>query len=269
MSNELTCYIQAVEVCTPGMMNWQMAKDIFLGHQLYQCTEAVVPCTNMLPARENRRASSTIHLSLHIAEKLQQQAQIEANTWRSVLASSDGDMDIFHYLSQTLSQTEPAISPTLFHQSLHNSAAGCLHIAAKSQQASVSISAGNDTFSAGLLTSMIEVCTASLPVLFVAYNMTSPPPMNVHNPMLTWFGSGFIFTPEQGAASIAKLTCSLVDKQDETILSLPSLNDLRLGNPIARCLPLLEHLAHQGCHSLYLNYLDQQSLKIQIQVYST
>lgn len=262
MSNKLTCYIQAIEVCTPGMMNWQAAEDIFLGHKIYQKDEQPVPHNTILPARENRRASSTIHLSLHIAEKLQQQANMQPNEWRSVLASSDGDMDIFHSLSQSLSQEEPSVSPTLFHQSLHNSAAGYLHIAMQSQQASVSISAGNDTFSSGLLTAMIDLCTSRFPVLFVAYNMTSPMPVHNHHPIITWFGSGFIFTPEKTAASIAKITCSLIDKQDETVSSL---NELRLSNPIARSLPLLEHMARQSREPVYLNYLDQQSLKIEIE----
>jgi hypothetical protein len=248
-------------------MNWAGVKTPFAYRQGYPIAQDAVPNADILPSREKRRASPTVNLCLYIAEKLQQQSSLDADKLRSVFASSDGDMDIFHYLSNELSKPEPAISPTLFHQSLHNSAAGYWHIVTNSKQASVSISAGNDTFCGGLLTAIIDVCTGNMPVLFVAYNVTSPPPLAALNPILTWFGVGFIFTQEKNVNTIAKITCSLVNRQDETSLSSPSLNSLHLNNPIARCLPLLEHIANKVNEPVYLNYLDKHSLEIEMEEY--
>src|ERR1700733_2365937 len=98
MHNKLMCYIQAIQVCSPGLMNWEMAKTSIVCRQDYSIVDEAMPNAAILPSREKRRASRTVNLSLYIAEKLQQQSSIDADKLRSVFACSDGDMDIFHYL---------------------------------------------------------------------------------------------------------------------------------------------------------------------------
>jgi hypothetical protein len=52
---------------------------------------------------------------------------------------------------------EKMVSPTLFHNSVHNTPAGYFSIATGIQTASVSLSAGDNTFSAGLIEALTQV----------------------------------------------------------------------------------------------------------------
>src|SRR3990167_407437 len=138
-----SCYLYAVEICTPGLLNWQKAQVLLTNNGNYQLFPVPVPAAEILSLKEKRRASNTVNLSLHIATQLQKTMKVDSRLLKTIFASSDGDSDIFDYLSRELSQADPAISPTIFHQSLHNSAAGYWGIATRSHQPSLSISAGS------------------------------------------------------------------------------------------------------------------------------
>ncbi|OGT30365.1 MAG: hypothetical protein A3E87_01385 [Gammaproteobacteria bacterium RIFCSPHIGHO2_12_FULL_35_23] len=265
--NNLSCYLYAIEICTPGLLNWQQAQPILANSLPYKLTSDPIPEAKILSVKEKRRASATVNLSLHIATQLQQTMQIEANLLKPIFASSDGDSDIFNYLSTELAQPEPAISPTLFHQSLHNSAAGYWSIATRSHTPSLSISAGDYTFSNGLLTAMSEVVLTQIPTLYVAYNLISCAPLDKINPMLTWFGMGLGFSTKKMPQTLAKITLKLVAAKSETSLVNTSLEPLRKGNPIACSLPLLEQIAKRGLTDIYLDYLPPYSLKINLEEY--
>src|SRR5690606_40428753 len=68
----------------------------------------------------------------------------------AVFASSGGDYPIIDQICKALCEPERLVSPTQFHNSVHNSAAGYWSIATGSRAPSTSISAFDDTFAAGL-----------------------------------------------------------------------------------------------------------------------
>jgi len=118
----------------------------------------------LLPANERRRTTSFIKLALQVADE----AKLADKQLPAVFASSNGDFHISDNICNTLSGDPKYISPTQFHNSVHNAAAGYWAIAAKSQAASTSISTGNSTFSSGLLESLTQVLFQQEDVLYVA-----------------------------------------------------------------------------------------------------
>lgn len=262
---KLSCYLQGIAVAAPGLANWSHAQKIFSLEKEYRYEPSPFPTADILPPREKRRASPTVNLSLHLAETAQKSSKIDPQQLRTVFATSDGDSDIFDYLCRNLAEDQPAISPTLFHQSLHNSAAGYYGIAVHSYQASLSISAGDETFSAGLFTAAMEATAHQAPVLLVSYNLPYPAPMDRHYPMLTWFGVSLVLSPVRLENSWAKLDLQLVQREKASVLSMPSLEILKEGNLIAKSLPFLAALSAKKNARIYLDYLPPSSLEITLE----
>mgnify|MGYP006422220425 CR=1 FL=1 len=259
-------YIEAVAVATPGIPDWDAAKTQLQHHGEIDTSDKTIPKAACLSSREKRRASDTVNLSLHLAQTSCDLSDIDPKDCRSVFLSSDGDADIFHELASNLAESEPAISPTLFHQSLHNSASGYWHIATGSQMPSTALSIAEHTFSAGLLSSLIEVQATQIPSLVAAYDLPSPKPMDAKNPTKIWFGVSFILTPLKTAKSLAKLTVEICEDHPITVINSDALKTLAIQNTIARCLPLLDRLASSTSGDVILDYLSPSVLKLNVEI---
>ena len=79
---------------------------------------------------------------------------LPAASLATVFASSDADLAIIHRICLALTATPRLISPTDFHNSVHNAAAGYWSIAAGARAASTTISAHDGSFAAGLARSL-------------------------------------------------------------------------------------------------------------------
>jgi 3-oxoacyl-[acyl-carrier-protein] synthase-1 len=96
---------------------------------------------------------------------------------RSVFCSSLGDMAITDYLCRTLAESPEHLSPTKFHHSVHNAAAGYWTMAVGNMQASSAMAGGATSFAQALLEAAAQAECTQQPVLLVAYDMASPWPL--------------------------------------------------------------------------------------------
>ncbi|MBK8284644.1 MAG: beta-ketoacyl synthase chain length factor [Ahniella sp.] len=78
----------------------------------------------MLAPTERRRAPDTVAVALYLAEAASMDASRAPTDMASVFASAYGDLAINDYMCETLATTPRMISPTKFHNSVHNAAAG-------------------------------------------------------------------------------------------------------------------------------------------------
>src|SRR3546814_3866786 len=69
----------------------------------------------------------------------------------SVFASTHGDLPIMDYMCATLASEPRTISPTKFHNSVHNAAAGYWTIGSGCMHASTAVSAFDASFAQGLV----------------------------------------------------------------------------------------------------------------------
>jgi hypothetical protein len=173
----------------------------------------------------------------------------------TVLASSGGDCDNVHYLCESLATVEREVSPTRFHNSVHNAAAGYWGIATRSNAASTSLSCHDASFAAGLLEAVAQVITGS-PVALIAYDHPYPEPLSSVRPMCAPFGVAIVAAPECTARAVAGLEISY-DSQfaAETRLPDAALEAVRSSVPAGRSLPLLAALARQSRETVILDYL--------------
>ena len=186
-----------------------------------------------------------------------------ANDYASVFASSEGDMEIVDHICNALNQEERPVSPTHFHNSVHNAPAGYACIAAGSHAASNSLAALQGSFATGLLDASIQAITDQQQVLCVVYDNSVPFPLNEFIPINLPFATAMLLSADAGN-SLAKLTLELSGKQYETQMRDSQLERLRKENPAARSLPLLQQLASRGSTRLIFPYLPGLGLTVEV-----
>jgi hypothetical protein len=125
------------------------------------------------------------------------------------------------------------------------------------------LSAYDGSFAAGLLESLCQVAVDGVPTLLIAFDTDYPEPMRDVRPIPDAFGVALVLSPVQGANTLARIDARLTDAP-ATVLAAPQFEELRLGNPAARALPLLDALAAQCTASVVLDYLQDVQLQLEV-----
>lgn len=235
-------FVEAVGVAAPGLAGWPQACAVLRDEQPY-VAEALAPYQpSLLLANERRRATPAVRLAFCVAE--------EAVVGSSVLdlagvfTSSEADTSILHRICSALAEENRAVSPTDFHNSVHNAAAGYWSIATGATLPSVTMAAHDASFIAGLLEACALAHGEGYKVLLVAYDIRPPEPLFAGRPITQPAGVALVLSPGRSARSLACLTLA-TSSQPESRLHAPELEALRLANPAARALPLLRLLARK------------------------
>jgi hypothetical protein len=201
------------------------------------------PSVSLLPPAERRRCAASVAWALAVAQEAASASGLDAGAFTVVFCSSDGDGDIVHRLCTALAAPGGAVSPTDFHNSVHNAATGYWSIGAHSTAASTALCACDSSFAAGLLEAACLVATEARPVLLVAVDLPYPPPLAVHRPVRHAFAAALAL--EKGST----LEISLADGEPT---ALPAGLESFAGNAAAACLPLLAALARPASAALRL-----------------
>src|SRR5690606_12443503 len=89
-------------------------------------------------------------------------------TLPSVFASTHGDLAITDYMCATLAAEPRAVSPTKFHKSVHNAAAGYWTIGRGCMHGATAISAFDASFAQGLVEALAQLHAGADAVLLAA-----------------------------------------------------------------------------------------------------
>jgi len=182
-----------------------------------------------------------------------------------VFSSSGGDGEVCHEICEALAGDDRLISPTRFHNSVHNAPAGYWSIAYSCARSSVSLCAHDASFGAGLLEALSQLALNTGPVLLVAYDADYPQPLRARRPIPDAFGVGLLLAPSGSGAALASLKVELCEDA-ATKLESPELEALRISIPAARSLPLLQRLAQSRRERIILDYLDTARLAVEIEL---
>jgi len=246
-------YINAVGLVAPGLEGWEKGRQVLTGEQPYlpQPLERYKP--QLLPANERRRATEVVRLAFRACEDAMDRCSLDPATLAGVFASSGGDYPIIDQICRALRQPQRAVSPTQFHNSVHNAAAGYWSIATGSRASSISLAGYDGSFSAGLLEAATQVALEGTSAVLAAYDIPPPPPLLAQRPIHAPFAVSLILSAEADDASLASLSLRLAPEvKNESSIENSALEIVRKGNPAARSLPLLEALAQNGSGQFYL-----------------
>jgi len=257
-------YINGVSVVAPGLMQHEVLLAILRGDKpwLFEELPKIVP--SLLPANERRRTTPLIKIALQAIQSLLRDSD-DLDEIATVFACSDGDSVIEDKICSALAQEQKIVSPTQFHNSVHNAPAGYWAIAASMKAASVSLSAGDGSFAAGLIDAITQVNSEQKTVLFVAYDAVAPEPLHSVRPLDYSIAIAIRLGPKPEENNIGSIKIA-VTAADEgvSICSNSSLEPLRRSNPVGVGLPLLEALTSGASTQIILPYIMQQNLVVSV-----
>lgn len=243
----------------PGVENWVQGQQLFGDPASFDFSTELVPLArNVLPPNERRRTTRLIQMALHCGQDAVQEWQGDLAT---VFASSCGDLEIVDRIMQALKLPARPVSPTLFHNSVHNAPAGYWSILSGSNSPSTSISAWDASFAAGLLEAATQAVTEHSHVLLVAYDNLPPARLRTKCQITVPVAVGLLLIEE---AQGATLEISLSDVGIESTLNDARLEALRLANPAARAFPLMQLLAAGQDGEVWLPYMHDQLVNIRV-----
>lgn len=234
-------YVEGVALWAPRLPGWDAARAILRGDAPAPDAPAPRPAPDLLAPTERRRAPDTVAIALEVASRACAAAGREPKMLASVFASTHGDLAISDYMCATLADTPKLISPTKFHNSVHNAAAGYWTIGTGCTRPSTALTAWQHTFGAGFVEAAMQVACDSQPVLLVAYDIEAKGPMATVTQSRGLFGVALVLAPEAGANTVARIDWNVGAGQGARNGSHHAA--LVAGNPLHACLPLFEALA--------------------------
>jgi len=235
-------YLQSVGVVAPGLSDWNACRDVLCGRGEYTPAPIARFSPATLPANERRRLTPTIRLALRAASEAMQSGTSDPSTVATVFATCSGDLDISDRICSALNLRERPVSPTDFHNSVHNAPAGYWSIGSHSHRPSTSLSAGAATVAAGLLEAVTQTLCDNHPVMLVVNDR--PPPAILASDMITIpFSAALLIDRQHTADSVAELRVTPVRRTQFHGLRNAALDTIRPGAPAAQILLLLELLA--------------------------
>lgn len=259
------CDLSAVGLVCPGIAAWQDSIPVFVGGVPYQPAPLATPQPRLLSASERRRATAFTKLALLAAEDAMAGGGSAVAQVRSVFASSGGDMDIIDKICSSLMQPDRPVSPTHFHNSIHNAAAGHWGIAVGCTETSISLSGHDSSFSFGLLEAAAMVAMENTHVLLVACDVPPPYPLSEKRGVTAPFAVALLLGPPGSADRLAGLRLCFEDGGREDHLADPALECLRTGNPAARSLPLLQAIARRKTGQVALAHSASRVLCVELE----
>jgi hypothetical protein len=261
----LDCYLNAIGLAAPGLPGWRASASVLQGLTAYEPAPLDKYKPELLPPNERRRATELVRMAFRVCEELMSSSAIPMAECASIFASSGGDYPIIDQICRSLCDSERLVSPTQFHNSVHNSAAGYWSIATGSRQPSTSLSAYDDSFAVGLLEAMCLCQQEQLPTLLAVYDIQPPYPLGGKRLIPVEFGVALLLTPNASEHSLARLQLSPTNTSATSTPAQPALEALRLANPAARALPLLELVAQGKTGTLVFECANQQALQLTVQ----
>lgn len=167
--SSLTARVEGIGFWAHGLPSWAAAREYALAGTLPADAPAR-PSPRLLPPNERRRAPETVAIALDVAMAACEAAGRDPASLPSVFTSTHGELSITDYMCTTLAQEPRALSPTRFHNSVHNAAAGYWTIGTGAMQPASAISAYTASFAQGLIEALAQLAEGDEAVLLVAYD---------------------------------------------------------------------------------------------------
>jgi hypothetical protein len=259
MSTALSVQIESVAWWSPHLPSWETTRAVIRGEVQLPNETQRRPAPEVLAAAERRRAPDAVAVALEVALQATTAARRQPQELNSVFASTHGDLAISDYLCATLAATPALLSPTKFHHSVHNAAAGYWTIGTQTNRPYTALSAHHGTFAAGLLEAVLQVAGESRPVLYVAYDVQACGPMATVVASEHLFAVALVLTPSEDNVKSIELRLAMGAPSPPTEAHSVVAESVA-GNALANAVPFFEALAEERSQVVNLCLSDVASL---------
>lgn len=258
-------YVEGIGILTPGLVGWDQARAVLRGEAPFNPTPLGALKPALLAPDVRRRTTDHIRLAIEVAGEAVRHAGRDGKDLASVFASAESDGAITHDICVEVAKPQPQVSPTKFHNSVTNAAAGYWCMAVGSRAPSTCVACWDATATAALVESVGQVLTDQPQLLLVVHDVPMPDPLNRARPIAAPFGAGLVLARDRSPHSCARLTLSTGIAAAETALDDAALEAARRGNPAARMLPLLAALARSIPASVELPRCGGCGVRVQVE----
>lgn len=241
----LAATLEGIGFWCNGLPSWQAACDYARNGVLPDAAPAK-PSPQLLPPNERRRAPDTVAVALEVALAACTAAGRDPKMLPSVFASTHGELAITDYMAATLAADPRAISPTRFHNSVHNAAAGYWTIGTGCMAPTTAITALDASFAEGLIEALAQLAAGADAVLLAAYDSAASGPLTT-----IWRSRGLLggaLVLSNGARPGALRLRATLGEGDPPAATGP-LARLAANNAMAPMLPLFDALAIDAAHT--------------------
>lgn len=262
----MRAYLAGPALFAPGLEGWEASRPVLAREAPYIEAPFTPGPPAILPPAERRRAGTAIRLAIAAATAAIEAADVDPATLASVFGSSNGDGTVIASILEALATETRAVSPTQFHNSVHNGAAAYWSIGTGCGQPSTSLGCHDDTFAASLLRAVVDARAEDRPVLLCVYDAPLPAPLDAVRPTTVPAAAAMILTEAPLATSCAALDVRYVATPAPGAVEPdhPGLRPLYHANPAARCLRLLEAVARRREDAVCIGYLDDAHLEVRL-----
>jgi hypothetical protein len=153
--------------------NWEQFCAVVRGESV-EANARLQP--ELIPARERRRAPQFVKMAVEVMDQACRMAAVEQASVATIFASGMGDMQITDYMCRTLATMPGTVSPTKFHNSVHNAATGYWSIATASHSPANAVSGYDHSAAIAILEGAVQAVEENIPVLVAVQEMAAPMP---------------------------------------------------------------------------------------------
>ena len=248
----------------PTLPGWPLARAAMRGEASPQDPPARRPAPELLPPAERRRAPDSVALALEAASAAVAASGLDPRALPSVFVSAHGDLAINDHLCSMLANTPTLISPTKFHNSVLNAAAGYWTMGVRCHEASTALTAFEHSFANGLLTAATQCLADERPVLLVGFDVPVAGALRSVTRSAGLMAAALVLSPDMSGQRMAAFEAALLPRQPGSAAPSPASAAAQAlaGNALADALPVFEALARGDTHTLALPLSSGQSLSL-------
>jgi hypothetical protein len=247
-----TLHVLGIGFWARGLPDWTHARAALRGGLQITDGETRRPAPTMLPAAERRRVPDSVALALEVATQAVTQSGRPAAELPTVFASTHGDLAITDYVCSTLVEQPTLLSPTKFHNSVHNAAAGYWTIGTQCLAPSSALAAFDRTFAAGFVEAASIAAADDCPVLLAAYDVDACGALASVTASRGLLAYALVLSPTAHSVSLATIGWGLVATSAPPSGTVSAAARDLQHNAAAPALPLFEALAASGSHTVTL-----------------
>jgi len=257
-------FVRGIGAFGPGFENWQQLQHILAGGPANPEANSA-PKPAIIPANERRRAPLAVRIAVETCSQAIAMSGLDAATTACVFASGLGDTELTDYMCRELAGPQKQLSPTKFHNSVHNAAAGYWTIATGCQQPANSVAGLEDSVAIALLEAVVQCVSEQKPVVIALYDTPTSEVLFSLFPNREAFGLALVITPEDDSGIATALDCTVISAEEpawpergipDTLLALFR------HNPAAKALMLAQGLAAVTASNLTLPLSRGSALQV-------